>query len=79
MGLPSLRADLQLSAAAADPDGSPQWILADPVRSQAVDVIDVRYWAYTADDGLYAPNGGENLAPRCACCGTGLWAIRSKY
>jgi hypothetical protein len=39
-------------------------ILADPVRSQAVDVIDIRYWAYTADDGLYAPNGGENLAPR---------------
>lgn len=39
-------------------------ILADPVRSQAVDVIDVRYWAYTAEDGLYAPNGGENLAPR---------------
>lgn len=39
-------------------------ILADPVRSEAVDVIDIRYWAYTADDGLYAPNGGENLAPR---------------
>lgn len=39
-------------------------ILADPVRSQAVDVIDIRYWAYTADGGLYAPNGGENLAPR---------------
>jgi len=27
-------------------------------------VIDIRYWAYTAGDGLYAPNGGENLAPR---------------
>ena len=39
-------------------------ILADPVRSQAVEVIDIRYWAYTADGGLYAPNGGENLAPR---------------
>ncbi|WP_428305519.1 DUF6298 domain-containing protein [Lacipirellula sp.] len=39
-------------------------ILADPVRCKAVDVIDMRYWAYTADDGLYAPAGGENLAPR---------------
>jgi hypothetical protein len=39
-------------------------ILADPVRSQAIDLIDIRYWAYTADDELYAPNGGENLAPR---------------
>ncbi|BBO34365.1 DUF6298 domain-containing protein [Lacipirellula parvula] len=39
-------------------------ILSDLVRTEAVDVIDVRYWAYTADDGLYAPNGGENLAPR---------------
>ena len=34
MGLPSLRADLQLSAAAPDPDGSPQWTLADPVRGR---------------------------------------------
>lgn len=39
-------------------------ILADPVRNKAVNVIDIRYWAYTADDGLYAPKGGENLAPR---------------
>jgi hypothetical protein len=39
-------------------------ILTDPERSKAVDVIDIRYWAYTAEDGLYAPNGGENLAPR---------------
>lgn len=39
-------------------------ILTDRVRSEAVDVIDIRYWAYTADDGLYAPHGGENLAPR---------------
>ncbi|WP_236219185.1 biotin/lipoyl-binding protein [Pseudomonas rhodesiae] len=34
MGLPSLRADLQLSAAAPDRDGSPQWTLADPVRGR---------------------------------------------
>lgn len=39
-------------------------ILADPVRCEVVDVIDIRYWAYTADDGLYAPSGGENLSPR---------------
>ena len=37
-----------------------------PTRCAApfVDVIDIRYWAYTAGDGLYAPEGGRNLAPR---------------
>ena len=39
-------------------------ILADPERGPHVDVIDIRYWAYTADGGLYAPKGGQNLAPR---------------
>lgn len=39
-------------------------ILADQERSRLVDVIDIRYWAYTADGGLYAPAGGQNLAPR---------------
>ena len=39
-------------------------ILADPVRAPFVDVIDIRYWAYTAGDGLYAPEGGKNLTPR---------------
>jgi hypothetical protein len=39
-------------------------ILADPVRSQIVDVIDIRYWMYRADGSLYAPEGGKNLAPR---------------
>ena len=39
-------------------------ILADPVRSQVVDVIDIRYWAYRADSSLYAPQGGQHLAPR---------------
>ncbi|HZX16040.1 MAG TPA: biotin/lipoyl-binding protein [Pseudomonas sp.] len=34
MSLPSLRPDLQLSSAAPDPDGSPQWTLADPVRGR---------------------------------------------
>jgi hypothetical protein len=39
-------------------------ILDDPERGPHVDVIDIRYWAYTAGDGLYAPEGGQNLAPR---------------
>ena len=39
-------------------------ILADPVRAPHVDVIDIRYWAYTAGGELYAPEGGKNLAPR---------------
>ena len=39
-------------------------ILADPVRSQTVDIIDIRYWMYRADGTLYAPEGGLNLAPR---------------
>ncbi len=39
-------------------------ILADPERASHVDVIDIRYWTYTADDDLYAPKGGQNLAPR---------------
>ena len=39
-------------------------ILADAERARVVDVIDIRYWAYTAEGGLYAPDGGLNLAPR---------------
>jgi hypothetical protein len=39
-------------------------ILADPLRSPDVDLVDIRYWAYTAGGGLYAPEGGKNLAPR---------------
>lgn len=38
-------------------------ILADPVRSKIVDIIDIRYWHYKSD-GIFAPNGGENMAPR---------------
>lgn len=38
-------------------------ILADPKRSPVVDIIDIRYWHYKTD-GLYAPEGGKNLAPR---------------
>jgi len=39
-------------------------ILADPVRSKVVDIIDIRYWAYRPDGSAYAPPGGVNLAPR---------------
>jgi hypothetical protein len=39
-------------------------ILADPVRGPKVKVIDLRYWWYTANGGLYAPKGGESLSPR---------------
>jgi hypothetical protein len=39
-------------------------ILEDPARAPRVDIIDIRYWSYTADGSLYAPEGGRNLAPR---------------
>jgi hypothetical protein len=39
-------------------------ILADPQRAALVSVIDLKYWWYTADGGVYDPKGGENLAPR---------------
>jgi hypothetical protein len=39
-------------------------LLADPERASHIDVIDIRYWAYTADGSVYAPKGGQNLAPR---------------
>ncbi len=39
-------------------------ILADPVRSKTIDVIDIRYWHYRKDGSAYAPEGGKNLAPR---------------
>jgi hypothetical protein len=39
-------------------------ILADPLRSKIVDIIDIRYWAYREDGTLYAPPGGVHLAPR---------------
>jgi hypothetical protein len=39
-------------------------ILADPVRAPLVSVIDLKYWWYTADGGVYDPKGGESLAPR---------------
>lgn len=39
-------------------------ILADPKRAPIVDVIDIRYWSGQADGGVYAPLGGQHLAPR---------------
>lgn len=39
-------------------------ILADPVRSKIVDLIDIKYWFYRDDSTTYAPEGGKNLAPR---------------
>ena len=39
-------------------------ILADPERAAVVDLIDIRYWHYQANGSAYAPEGGQNLAPR---------------
>ncbi len=39
-------------------------ILADPTRAAVVDVVDIRYWWYQPDGSAYAPQGGQNLAPR---------------
>lgn len=39
-------------------------ILADPIRSKVVDIIDIRYWFYREDGTTYEPQGGLNLAPR---------------
>ena len=38
-------------------------ILADPVLNKVVDIIDIRYWHYNTK-GLWAPEGGKNMAPR---------------
>jgi hypothetical protein len=39
-------------------------VLADPTLAAGVSVIDLKYWWYTADGGVYDPKGGQNLAPR---------------
>jgi hypothetical protein len=39
-------------------------LLSDPDRSPSVSVIDLKYWWYTADGGVYDPKGGQSLAPR---------------
>nr|WP_315197556.1 DUF6298 domain-containing protein [uncultured Flavobacterium sp.] len=39
-------------------------ILNDANRAKIVDAIDIRYWYYKEDGSAYAPEGGQNLAPR---------------
>jgi len=39
-------------------------ILGDAARAGVVDVIDIRYWYYQQDGKVYAPQGGQSLAPR---------------
>ena len=39
-------------------------ILADSKRAATIDIIDIRYWNYQFDSSTYAPQGGQNLAPR---------------
>ena len=39
-------------------------VLEDPVYRQVIDVIDIRYWWYQSNGKLYAPKGGQHLAPR---------------
>ena len=38
-------------------------LLADPMLNKVVDIIDIRYWHYNTE-GLWAPEGGKNMAPR---------------
>ena len=38
-------------------------LLNDPILNKVVDIIDIRYWHYNTD-GLWAPEGGKNMAPR---------------
>ena len=38
-------------------------LLADPDLNKVVDLIDIRYWHYNTE-GLWAPEGGKNMAPR---------------
>ena len=38
-------------------------LLADPTLNKVVDIIDIRYWHYNTE-GLWAPEGGKNMAPR---------------
>lgn len=49
--------------ALAAPKNVQDAILADAKRAAVVDVIAFRYW-WQNDEGLYAPDGGQNLAPR---------------
>jgi len=39
-------------------------ILADPTKASVINAIDIRYWYYEGNGKLYAPAGGQSLAPR---------------
>ena len=39
-------------------------ILTDPAKASVIDAIDIRYWYYEGNGKLYAPQGGQSLAPR---------------
>jgi hypothetical protein len=39
-------------------------ILADPARAAVINAIDIRYWYYEGNGKLFAPAGGQSLAPR---------------
>ncbi|TWW01105.1 DUF6298 domain-containing protein [Chitinophaga pinensis] len=39
-------------------------LLKDAQRAAAIDLIDIRYWHYQENGTVYAPQGGQNLAPR---------------
>ncbi len=39
-------------------------ILKDPHYASLINVIDIKYWHYQANGEAYAPQGGQNLAPR---------------
>lgn len=39
-------------------------ILQNPAYHALIDVIDIKYWHYQTNGDLYAPQGGQNLAPR---------------
>jgi len=39
-------------------------MLADQDLAGLIDVIDLKYWWYTSSGEVYAPDGGQNLAPR---------------
>jgi hypothetical protein len=39
-------------------------ILADPIRSKQIAVVDMRYWYYLPDGTLFAPEAGQNRAFR---------------
>jgi hypothetical protein len=39
-------------------------ILSDGGRAAVIDLVDIRYWYYQQDGKVYAPLGGQSLAPR---------------